>query len=163
MHKVPFQSAYCLVVTVSDTRTIETDKSGQLIKQLLEENHHVCSNHIIINDEHSLIDRTISQGVNEQQINLILITGGTGISNRDVTIEVVENRLAKELPGFGELFRMISYKEDVGSRAMMSRAIAGTIGNTFIVAMPGSSGAVSLAMEKLILPEIPHILHELNK
>jgi len=163
MHKIPFRSARCIVVTVSDTRTVDTDKSGQLIKHLLEENNHICANHIIVKDEQLMIDEMISEGVNNKEVDIILMTGGTGIAKRDVTIEVVEKKLTKIVPGFGELFRMISYKEDIGSRAMMSRAIAGTIGDKFIVAMPGSSGAVRLAMKRLILPEIPHILHELKK
>jgi|SRR5690625_292461 len=163
MHKIPFRSARCIVVTISDTRTVDTDKSGQLIKHLLEENNHICANHIIVKDEQLMIDEMISEGVNNKEVDIILMTGGTGIAKRDVTIEVVEKKLTKIVPGFGELFRMISYKEDIGSRAMMSRAIAGTIGDKFIVAMPGSSGAVRLAMKRLILPEIPHILHELKK
>ena len=163
MHKIPFRSARCIVVTVSDTRTVDTDKSGQLIKHLLEENTHICANHIIVKDEQLMIDEMISEGVNNKEVDIILMTGGTGIAKRDVTIEVVEKKLTKIVPGFGELFRMISYKEDIGSRAMMSRAIAGTIGDKFIVAMPGSSGAVRLAMKRLILPEIPHIIHELKK
>src|SRR5690625_2673878 len=108
MHKIPFRSARCIVVTVSDTRTVDTDKSGQLIKQLLEENDHICAKHEIVQDDELMIDRMISEGITDQEIDMILMTGGTGISKRDVTIEVVEERLVKEVPGFGEIFRKLS-------------------------------------------------------
>lgn len=99
----------------------------------------------------------------DERVSIILMTGGTGIAKRDVTIEVVKSKLEKELPGFGEIFRLISYTDDIGSSAMMSRAIAGIANGKAIFSMPGSSGAVKLAMEKLIIPELHHIAMELNK
>ncbi len=163
VHHVEKRSVHCLIATVSDTRTVATDKSGKLIRELLEQNEHKCVNHVIVPDEKERIKQIIQQGIKSEQVEAILLTGGTGISMRDVTIEVVEKMIEKEIPGFGEIFRMLSYTEDIGSAAMMSRAIAGVTNSKVIIAMPGSSGAVKLAMEKLILPEISHIIYELNK
>lgn len=163
MHHVEKQSVRCLVATVSDTRTIETDKSGHLIKELLHKEGHECVKHVIVPDEMAEIDQLISEGIENEQVEAVLLTGGTGISARDVTIEVVERKIEKEIPGFGEIFRMLSYTDDIGSAAMMSRAIAGVKNRKVIFAMPGSSGAVKLAMKKLILPELSHIIHELYK
>ena len=109
------------------------------------------------------IEQVIKQGLKDERVEAILLTGGTGISIRDVTIEAVAKNMEKEIPGFGELFRMLSYTEDIGSAALMSRAIAGVNGRKVVFAMPGSSGAVKLAMKKLILPELAHIIHELHK
>lgn len=163
MHYVTERNVRCLIATISDTRTIETDKSGKLIKMLLNDKGHECVNHVIVPDEQSEIERLIDQGIKDEKVEAILLTGGTGISVRDVTIEVVERKVEKQIPGFGEIFRMLSYTEDIGATAIMSRAIAGVINRKVIFAMPGSSGAVKLAMDKLIIPELSHILHELHK
>jgi len=163
MHEVDPVNARCIIITISDTRTIETDKSGKLIKELLHREEHNCIDHVIVKDEKLAISKQIDYAVSNKETDIILMTGGTGISNRDITIEVVEEKITKHLPGFGEVFRMLSYTEDIGSRAIMSRATAGRIGDKFIFAMPGSSGAVKLAMTKLILPEISHLLFELQK
>ncbi|MEI3612239.1 MogA/MoaB family molybdenum cofactor biosynthesis protein [Pseudogracilibacillus sp. SO30301A] len=163
VHHVKERSVHCLIGTVSDTRTVDTDKSGKLIRELLEKTNHECVNHVIVPDEVDEIERLIQQGIKNEQVEAILLTGGTGISVRDVTIEVVEKNIEKEIPGFGEIFRMLSYTEDIGSAAIMSRAIAGVKNRKVVFAMPGSSGAVKLAMNKLILPEISHIIHELHK
>lgn len=163
MHHTKERSMNCLIATVSDTRTIETDKSGQLIKELLEINGHKCIDHFIVRDEKEEIEKIIERGIHHKQVDAILMTGGTGIAARDVTIEIVQKKLEKEISGFGEIFRMLSYTEDIGSAAIMSRAIAGVIKRKVIFAMPGSSGAVKLAMNKLILPELSHIFHELHK
>lgn len=163
MHHVEEKSIHCLVATVSDTRTVGTDKSGKLIKELLKEKGHRCERHLIVPDEQEEIDELIKKGIADNRVEAILLTGGTGISVRDVTIEVVEKNIEKEISGFGEIFRMLSYTEDIGSAAIMSRAIAGVKNRKAIFAMPGSSGAVKLAMNKLILPELSHIVHELHK
>ena len=164
MHHVEKQSVKCFVATISDTRTTDTDKSGQLIKQLLEREQHEVVGHQIIKDDKVLIGQMIDKINERTDVEVILLTGGTGISMRDVTIEVVENKLTKTIPGFGELFRMLSYTEDIGSAAMMSRAVAGVLSNgQLIFSMPGSSGAVKLAMNKLILPEVSHMMYELRK
>lgn len=153
----------CKVVTVSDTRTEKTDKSGKIIRELLEEHGHQISSYEIVVDEQKPIKEAIVSGCNQQDVDAVLLNGGTGIAKRDVTYEVVRGLLEKELPGFGELFRMLSYTEDIGSAAMLSRAIAGTVSGTAVFSMPGSSGAVKLAMNKLILPELGHVISELRK
>src|SRR5699024_747456 len=153
------KSVNCLILTISDTRVLETDKSGQMIQSLLEENHHTVKDRLVIQDEAEQINDHIKTGCHNPDIDVILTNGGTGISRRDVTIETLKEFLDKELTGFGELFRMLSYTEDIGSSAMMSRAIAGVKGDTAIFSMPGSSGAVKLAMNKLILPELSHVVH----
>jgi len=153
----------CMVVTVSDTRTEETDKSGQLMKQLLEEAGHVTCLYRIVKDEPDEVIAAIEAGIAHPDVQVILLNGGTGISPRDNTYEAVKGLLEKELPGFGELFRMLSYSEDIGSAAMLSRAIAGTRKGKMIFSTPGSTGAVRLAMNRLIVPELGHVVRELNK
>lgn len=153
----------CQVITVSDTRNEDTDKSGKMIRSMLEEKGHLVGKYCIVIDDYDRIREAIIEGSKDQHIDVILINGGTGIAKRDVTVEVVRNLLDKELNGFGELFRMISYLEDIGPAAILSRAIAGVVSNTAIFSMPGSSGAVKLAMEKLVIPEITHVVRELRK
>ena len=110
-----------------------------------------------------LIKRAVQNGLQDPTIDAVIVNGGTGISKRDVTIEVIAPLLEKELVGFGEIFRFLSFKEEIGSAAILSRATAGTSMGTVVFAVPGSTGAVKLAMERLILPEIGHIVMELNK
>ncbi len=157
------KSVGCMVITVSDTRTEETDKSGQLMRGLLAEANHRVALYRIVKDEPAEITAAIEAGVAEPDVQVILLNGGTGISRRDTTYEAVQNLLEKEMPGFGELFRMLSYTEDIGSAAMLSRAIAGTYRGKAIFSTPGSTGAVRLAMNKLIIPELGHVVRELNK
>ncbi|MBC6971368.1 molybdenum cofactor biosynthesis protein MoaB [Bacillus sp. Xin] len=153
----------CKIVTVSDTRTEETDKSGQLLKELLVEAGHTVMAYEIVKDDKEEIRQAVLSGYHQEDVDVVLTNGGTGITKRDVTIEAVSSLLDKEIVGFGELFRMISYLEDIGSAAMLSRAIGGTIGRKVVFSMPGSSGAVRLAMNKLILPELGHITFELHR
>ncbi|MFZ3578219.1 MogA/MoaB family molybdenum cofactor biosynthesis protein [Virgibacillus sp. DJP39] len=162
-HKAKMRKAACMVITMSDTRNISTDKSGSLIVDFLEKHGHMVTSRDIVADEKNAIDKKITAGINDPNIDVILTNGGTGIANRDVTIETVKPLLDKEIPGFGEIFRSLSYLEDIGSAAILSRAIAGIANQTVIFAMPGSSGAVRLAMERLILPELSHVIHEINK
>ncbi|MFA1821296.1 molybdenum cofactor biosynthesis protein B [Virgibacillus oceani] len=162
-HKKNKKSVNCMIITVSDTRTIESDKSGDLMEQLLNEAGHQTIHREIVRDERELIQQVITVNSKSPEIDVILTNGGTGIANRDVTIEAVESLLDKEIPGFGELFRVLSYKEDIGSAAIMSRAIAGVCNDTAVFSTPGSSGAVKLAMNKLILPELSHVVHEIKK
>lgn len=157
------KSINCYIITVSDTRRATTDKSGQLIAEYIQTAGHDIINQVIVPDEAHEIEQAINNATQHPQTQIILITGGTGIAQRDITIEVLENGFEKVIPGFGEIFRMLSYTEDVGSPAIMSRATAGTINNKAIFAMPGSTGAVKLAMTKLILPELTHIVAELKK
>lgn len=163
VHQVAHKKVNCMIITVSDTRTKETDKSGKLMAELLEQaGHHVKFAEIVTDDE-TAIQTMVERGVQDANIEVILLNGGTGISARDVTIETVKGMLHKEISGFGEIFRMLSYQEDIGSSAILSRAIAGTIEGTALFSTPGSTGAVRLAMNKLIIPELPHVVHELNK
>ncbi|KSU64721.1 molybdenum cofactor biosynthesis protein B [[Bacillus] enclensis] len=161
--KASTKKVTCKVITVSDTRTKETDKSGGLLMELLQRSGHEVADYEIIKDEKTLINASLEKAIHNNQIQAVLLNGGTGISNRDVTIEAVKALLDKELVGFGEIFRFLSYRDDIGSAAILSRAIAGISNNTIIFSMPGSSGAVKLAMEQLIIPEIGHIANEMTK
>ncbi len=152
-----------MVITISDTRTKDTDKSGRLMMEFLEQSGHHVEAAEIVPDESAAIQEMIKIGSENPAVDVILTNGGTGISFRDVTIETVKSMLDKEMTGFGEIFRMLSYQEDIGSAAILSRAIAGVISHTAIFATPGSSGAVKLAMEKLILPELSHVVQEITK
>ncbi|MBY7663476.1 MULTISPECIES: MogA/MoaB family molybdenum cofactor biosynthesis protein [Staphylococcus] len=154
----------CAVLTVSDTRTQETDKGGKLVIQLLNElNTHISEDcYKIVKDDQSAIQSQVTTWLNDG-VEVIITTGGTGIAQRDCTIEAVKPLLQKEIEGFGELFRYLSYAEDVGSRALLSRAIGGSVGSQLVFCLPGSTGAVTLGMRKLIMPELNHLVHELNK
>lgn len=152
------------VLTVSDTRDVDTDKGGQLVKRLLQEDQVLIDeqHYRIVKDDKALITQQITTWLADD-VDVIITTGGTGIAQRDVTIEAVRPLLTKEIEGFGELFRYLSYTEDVGTRALLSRAVAGTVNNKLIFSLPGSTGAVKLAIEKLIKPELNHLVHELTK
>lgn len=147
------------IVTVSDTRTPETDSSGQTIRQLAEAAGHTIVDYRIVKDEPDQVAQAV-EDFTAGLARLILFNGGTGISQRDRTYDVISKLLEKTLPGFGELFRLLSY-EQVGAAAMLSRATAGVYRNRVIISTPGSPDAVRLAMEKLILPEIQHLAWEL--
>lgn len=152
-----------MILTISDTRNVKTDKSGALMKELLENEGHIVTIHEIVADEQKAIEKQIEAGCKNPKVDVILTNGGTGIATRDVTIETVKPMLDKEMTGFGEIFRLLSYQEDIGSAAILSRAIAGVRKSTAIFSTPGSSGAVRLAMERLIIPELTHVVHELRK
>jgi molybdopterin adenylyltransferase len=156
-------SVKCAVLTVSDTRTKETDKSGHLMVELLEKHGHSIEQYEVIQDEITLIQEMIKRVCANNNVEAVLINGGTGIARRDVTIEAIQPLFAKEIPGFGELFRMLSYQLDIGSASMLSRAIAGVLNNRVVFSTPGSSKAVKLAMEELILPELGHAVREVTK
>jgi molybdopterin adenylyltransferase len=153
----------CKVITVSDTRDRETDNSGKLMIELLKKSGHTIVDYVIVKDEADSIRAEILTGCEQENIDVILTNGGTGIAKRDVTIETVQGILDKEIVGFGELFRMLSYQEDIGSAAILSRAIAGVAKNKAVFSTPGSTGAVRLAMNKLILPELGHVVREIKK
>ncbi|MBO8164436.1 MAG: MogA/MoaB family molybdenum cofactor biosynthesis protein [Brevibacillus sp.] len=153
----------CMVITVSDTRTEATDKSGRLMKQYLEEAGHRTVLYQIVKDERKEIVEAIQTGASHPEVDVILLNGGTGIAVRDTTYEAVRELLEKEMPGFGELFRYLSFTEDIGSAAILSRAVAGTYRGRAIFSTPGSSGAVRLAMSRLIVPELGHVVRELRK
>ena len=150
------------MLTVSDTRTEANDTGGQAIRELLERAGHSVTGHTIVKDEASQVAATIRERLVDQATQVIIITGGTGISARDTTFQAVTALFEKRLDGFGELFRMISFHQ-IGSAAMMSRATAGTVGRKAIFVLPGSPAAVRLAMEKLIVPELGHVVQQLSK
>ena len=150
----------CAVITISDTRKPETDVSGRTIVELLEAEGHVVAKRQILRDEQKDVhDAVIAQ---LGGVDVIITTGGTGITSRDSTYEAVVGLFDKRLDGFGEIFRMLSYGE-IGSAAMLSRACAGVARGTAIFILPGSENAVRLAMTKLILPEIGHVVRELRR
>jgi molybdenum cofactor biosynthesis protein B len=147
----------CAVLTVSDTRTPDTDQSGALIQSGLKETGHEVADYRIVADEPAMIRDLIGQWGQREDVDVIIINGGTGIAPRDTTYEVLEALLEKTLPGFGEIFRQLSFQE-IGSRAMASRAVAGVYQGKVLFSLPGSSKAVTLAMDALILPELPHLV-----
>jgi molybdenum cofactor biosynthesis protein B len=155
-------SARCAIITLSDTRDDSSDKSGARIKELLIEQGHGLARYHVIPDDPKKLEQLLQELLADASIDAILTNGGTGISRRDQTIAVIERKLEQTLPGFGELFRMLSY-EQIGSGAMLSRAIGGIANGKIIFAMPGSTKAVELALTKLILPEIKHLIYELRK
>ncbi len=151
-----------MVITCSDTRTPDTDTSGQAIHKLLRQfGHEVVSYHLVKDEPAQITDR-IKEGLTNDAIQAIIINGGTGISKRDSTFEAVDAMLEKRLVGFGEIFRYLTYM-DIGSSAIMSRATAGIIKSRILFSTPGSENAVRMAMEKLILPELGHLVKELSK
>lgn len=155
-------SIRCAVLTLSDTRTPETDKSGAFITESLRQAGHTIADYRVTPDDPRTITSLVSGWAADDGIDAILTNGGTGIARRDSTYDALTGLLDKRLDGFGELFRMLSY-EEIGAAAMLSRAVAGAIGETIVIAMPGSSNAVKLAMEKLVLPELRHLVYELRK
>jgi molybdenum cofactor biosynthesis protein B len=150
------------VLTLSDTRTPETDQGGQLIRQLLAANGHAIVYYAVLKDDPGQLRAAVQELAERGDVHAVLTTGGTGVSRRDSTFEALAGLLEKRLDGFGELFRMLSYQE-VGAAAMLSRATAGVFRGVLIFSMPGSVDAARLAMEKLILPELPHLVLELAK
>jgi len=150
------------VVTISDTRTIETDTSGGLIASLVERQGHRVHGRTILKDEPDDVRRVVATIAGDESVDVVITTGGTGITVRDSTFEAIDALLQKRLVGFGELFRMLSYQE-IGAAAMLSRATAGLTGRTVILVLPGSEHAVRLAMEKLVLPELGHLVREARR
>jgi molybdopterin adenylyltransferase len=156
------KSVSCYVLTVSDSRTAESDTSGRAIRELLESAGHVVSGHAIVRDEAQEVTARVMQALGDEHTQIVITTGGTGITSRDGTFDAVDRLFEKRLDGFGELFRMLSF-EQIGSAAMMSRATAGTVDRKAIFVLPGSQNAVRLAMSRLILPELPHVVQQLNR
>ncbi|KHF39333.1 MogA/MoaB family molybdenum cofactor biosynthesis protein [Halalkalibacter okhensis] len=163
MHNInTSKSVNVAILTISDTRNQEDDRSGQAIQALLQAKDHSIVDYQIVKDELLLIQEVIATWTDNNDIQAIILNGGTGFSPRDVTYEAVSQVLDKQMDGFGELFRMLSY-EEIGPKALFSRAVAGSKQATAIYALPGSTNAVKLAMEKLILPTISHFTDELVK
>jgi molybdenum cofactor biosynthesis protein B len=156
------KSVQCAVLTVSDSRTRATDSSGQLIQEKLEAAGHKVVERGLVRDDPAEVRHAVVRAIALAEVDAVLVTGGTGVSPRDGTPDAIEPLLHKKLDGFGELFRLLSF-EEVGAAAMLSRALAGTARRTAIFVMPGSSAAVRLAMERLILPELAHIVGQLRR
>jgi molybdopterin adenylyltransferase len=152
----------CAVITISDTRTLETDSGGRLIVELLEATGHQIAARHLVPDEPAKISSLLAEIRQRSDVDAVLLTGGTGIGRRDQTFETVAGLLSKTLPGYGELFRMLSF-EQVGAAAMLSRAIGGLMDQKVLLTMPGSPNAVQLAMERLIVPELGHLVREARR
>ena len=152
----------CWVLTVSDTKTPETDTSGMLIRKLLTEAGHPVVGSSIVRDEPKDVQRVIREACASDAVKVVIATGGTGITSRDSTYEAIDAMLDKRLPGFGELFRMLSYQE-IGAAAMLSRAQLGIHARRIVVSLPGSPNACRLALEMLLIPELPHLVREVSR
>jgi molybdopterin adenylyltransferase len=161
-HNLKFFAVQCAVMTISDTRTVDQDDSGKLIQAQLQNTGHQVIDYALIKDEVEQIQQQIMRLAQMSQLQVIIMNGGTGIAPRDITYEAVTALLDVTLSGFGELFRYLSYQE-IGSRAISSRAIAGVYQKKLIFALPGSTKGVKLAMEKLILPELIHLVTQINQ
>jgi molybdenum cofactor biosynthesis protein B len=150
------------VLTISDTRTPETDTGGDVAEELISGAGHDVVAREIVRDEAANIRNTLVDLLARSDVDAVVTTGGTGISGRDTTYEVVDRMIEKKLDGFGELFRMLSY-EEIGAAAVLSRAVAGAVGTKLVASLPGSRNAVRLGVEKLLVPEMAHIVFELRK
>lgn len=150
------------ILTISDTRTRETDTGGDIAEELLRDAGQEIVARQIVRDEVTAIRNNLIELLARSDVDAVITTGGTGISARDTTYEVVERMIEKQLDGFGEIFRTLSY-EEIGAAAIMSRALAGSVGTKFIASLPGSRNAVRLAVEKLLVPELAHVVFELRK
>ena len=152
----------CFVLTVSDTRTEATDTGGRAIADLLTSAGHLVSGRALVKDDVSQVRTVVEAQLTNPEVDVVITTGGTGITSRDTTYEAIDAMIEKRLDGFGELVRMLSY-EQVGAAAMMSRATAGLARGHIVIALPGSEAAVRLAMDKLVLPEIGHMVQQARK
>lgn len=146
----------CWIVTVSDTRDPQRDTTGQYLKTALSAAGHRVERYVIVHDDEGEIGQQLQAAKADPAVQAIILHGGTGISTRDVTVKTVQAFLDETIDGFGELFRSLSY-EDIGSSAMLSRAVAGVVGTTIVFALPGSTAACELALDRLIVPELGHI------
>lgn len=160
-HQAP-KSVDCAVVIISGTRTEKTDESGKLIMQALKSSGHQVVSYSILKNDAALIGNKLNELLGEEGLQVIITSGGTGASRLDITVEAVLSILEKKLDGFGELFRFLTYRE-IGTPSIMSRAMAGVARGKVIICLPGSVGAVKLAMEKIILPEIGHLVREATR
>lgn len=153
----------CAIVTVTDTRTVDNDESGAAIKRLIEAAGHHTGDYALLPNNEARVRGQIRALVARNDIDVVLLTGGTGLGIKDRTVEAVRSVIEKELPGFGELFRMVSFQEQVGTAAILSRAIAGSASGKLVVSMPGSKAAVELALTRILLPELRHAIRELRR
>ena len=156
------KSVNCSVVIISDTRTEQNDESGKIIMQALKRKGHKVLSYCILKNDADSILKKLNELLDEESLQVIITSGGTGISHLDITVEIISPTLEKKIDGFGELFRFLTYQE-IGTASIMSRAMAGVAKGKAIICLPGSVGAVSLAIEKIILPEIGHIVREATR
>jgi molybdopterin adenylyltransferase len=156
------QSIRCFVLTVSDTRTTQNDTSGDAIASMLRAAGHQVTGRTIVKDDPAAVRDAVLGQIVSGEVDVVITTGGTGITSRDTTYEAIGSLLEKRLDGFGELFRMLSYAE-IGAAAMLSRATAGLAHGCIVAALPGSESAVRLAMEKLLIPELGHLIQQATK
>ena len=156
------RSIGCFVLTISDSKTPETDTSGILIRELLTGAGHTVVGHAVVRDEPTQVQTIVREHCANPNLQAFILTGGTGVTSRDATFEAVEALLDKKLTGFGELFRMLSYQE-IGAAAMLSRAQAGVVQRRALFSLPGSPNACRLALEKLIIPELGHLVFEVHR
>lgn len=152
----------CAVITVSDSRTEETDESGPFLKERLSRNGHKVVFYALLKNDAPAIEKQVEDLLGQDELQVVITTGGTGVSHRDVTVETLSPMLEKRFDGFGELFRYLTY-QDIGTTSVMSRAMAGVSRGKVIICLPGSLGAVTLAMDKIILPEIGHMVREATR
>jgi molybdenum cofactor biosynthesis protein B len=155
--------ARAAVVTVSDSRTRATDESGPLMRAALEAAGHVVTVTDLLPNDEPRLRALVESLLARDDVDAILITGGTGLGSRDRSVEAVRPLLEKEIPGFGELFRMLGFQEQVGTSAILSRALAGSARSRLVVVLPGSKAAVELALTRILLPELPHLLREIRR
>jgi molybdenum cofactor biosynthesis protein B len=153
----------CAIVTVTDTRTVDNDESGAAIKRLIEGAGHQMADYTLLPNNEARVRGQVRALVARNDIDVVLITGGTGLGSKDRTVEAVRSVIEKELPGFGELFRVVSFQEQVGTAAILSRAVAGSVSGKLVVSMPGSKAAVELALTRILLPELRHAIRELRR
>ena len=153
----------CGVLTVSDSRTVDTDESGPLARRLLEAAGHQIAVHGLLRNDEPAVRERVAQWLARGDLHAIIITGGTGLGSKDRTVEAVQPLFEKEIPGFGELFRLLSYQEQIGTTAILSRAVAGSAKGAVIVSLPGSKAAVELALTRILVPELPHLLREIRR
>ena len=158
-----FSALKCGVLTVSDSRTEATDESGPLIRKLLADAGHTVLVHGLLPNDELQVRGFVRGWLARGDLQAILITGGTGLGSKDRTVEAVRTLFEKEIPGFGELFRLLSYQEQIGTTAILSRAAAGSAKGAVIVSMPGSRAAVELAVTRILIPELPHLLREISR
>ncbi|MFC1862293.1 molybdenum cofactor biosynthesis protein B [Chloroflexota bacterium] len=156
------RSVSCAVLTISDTRTEQDDESGKLIRQKLSQGGHRLISHAIVKNEAESIKKKINELLKQEELQVIITSGGTGVSYRDVTVDTVSSILEKKLDGFGELFRFLTYQE-IGTASVMTRAIAGVVAGKIIICFPGSPAAAELVMDRIILPEIGHMVREATR
>jgi molybdopterin adenylyltransferase len=151
------------IVIVSDSRTIDTDESGPLAQRLFEAASHRVVDRTLLPNVEVTVRAYVESLLARADVSVVLLSGGTGLGRKDCTVEAVRPLVEKELPGFGEIFRMISYQEQIGTAAILTRAFAGTVNGKLIVSLPGAKAAVELALTKVLLPEIQHLMHELRR